>query len=232
VMSSSCIIYGVNDEGLADETSPVDPRTDYARSKVDGERITAELADDSFSPVYLRNGTVYGASPRMRLDTVFNDFIVTALTTGLVMVRGDGRPWRPVVDIRDVAQAFVAAVEAPAEMVHAQAVNIGAAHINHRILDLAGVAAECVPGTTLEVLAQPDADSRSYQADFSKCANLFPQLTFRSTKEGGRDLAARMRTVIERHPDFARNDFVRLHYLRRLLTSRRLNASLRWEAAQ
>lgn len=224
VFASSCIMYGAADGATADERAALDPRTDYARSKVAAERALLELAGDGFSPVLLRNGTIYGAGPRPRLDTVFNDFVATAVTEGRVVVRGDGRQWRPVVDLRDVAAAFAAAVEAPAEVVHAEAFNVGAEHLNQRILDLAGTAASLVAGASVEVRGEPSADRRSYRADFAKFGAAFPGLTFRTVREGGADLARAFAAGLR---GVDRGRFVRLRALRELLDSGRVDGTLR-----
>lgn len=225
VFASSCIMYGAADGAVADETTALDPKTEYAKSKALAEAALTELADDGFSPVFLRNGTVYGLSARMRLDTVFNDFLAAALTTGTVVVRGDGQEWRPVVDIRDVAIAFAAVLAAPAELVHGQAFNTGADHVNHRIVELAEVAAELVGGASVEVRSEPGADKRSYRADFGKFATAFPDVRFRDIKEGGLDLVAALRQL----PAFSQSRYVRVAELRRLLDGGWLDGSLRWK---
>src|SRR3954452_19311581 len=123
LFSSSCIMYGMSEAAVVDETAPLDPKTEYARSKVRAERALSELAGESFSPVFLRNGTVYGLSPRMRFDTVFNDLVGRAVAGGRVVVYGDGTPWRPVVHVKDLVRAFATALEAPREAVHGEAFN-------------------------------------------------------------------------------------------------------------
>src|SRR6185437_8239297 len=133
---------------------PLDPRTEYARSKVFAERGISALAADGFSPTFLRNGTIYGLSPRMRFDTVLNDLVATAATTGKVVLHGDGQPWRPVIHIQDVARAFLTALHAPVEKVHNQAFNTGANELNYQILDLAEIVARTVPGCVVELEAK------------------------------------------------------------------------------
>ena len=137
LFASSCIMYGLSDGGAVDETSPLNPQTDYARSKVDGEQMLTGLATDEFSPILIRNGTMYGLSPRMRFDTVLNSLVGAALTTGKITVLGDGKPWRPVVHVRDVARGFLAMLEAPIEVVHSQAFNLGTDALNIQVRDLA-----------------------------------------------------------------------------------------------
>ncbi len=139
LFSSSCIMYGMSEATVVTEESPLDPKTEYARSKVKSERAIYELASDSFSPTFLRNGTVYGVSPRMRFDTVFNDLMGAAVTTGRVTLYSDGKPWRPVVHVEDVSRAFLMVLEAPLADVWNQAINTGTNHLNHQIFELAEI---------------------------------------------------------------------------------------------
>jgi nucleoside-diphosphate-sugar epimerase len=229
LFSSSCIMYGMAQAGDVDEESPLDPLTEYARSKVEAERAIAALATDRFSPVFLRNGTVYGLSPRMRFDTVFNGLVGAAVTTGVVTVESDGTPWRPVVHVEDVARAFVAVAEASPALVHNQAINVGTNALNHRVIDLARLAVEELPGARLSVVAQPGADQRTYRANFSKFARLFPSFAFRWTpREGARQLAEAFQEAGLTARDLADPRFTRLKWLRHLLATGRLDASLRW----
>ena len=171
IFSSSCIMYGMTETAIVNEDSPVDPQTDYARSKVEGEAMIAKMAGEGFSPTFMRNGTIYGVSPRMRFDTVFNDLMGSAVTTGKVVLYSDGKPWRPVVHVQDVVRAFMTVLEAPTAKVHNQAFNTGADHLNHQIIELAEIVSKTVPDCRLEVLSNPGADQRTYKADFSKFAH-------------------------------------------------------------
>ena len=126
LFSSSCIMYGMTEAAVATEESPLDPKTEYAASKVKAEHDIRQLAGAGFSPTFLRNGTVYGVSPRMRFDTVLNNLMAAAVTTGKVKVFSDGKPWRPVVHVQDIARTFQAVLEAPVEAVHNQVFNNGA----------------------------------------------------------------------------------------------------------
>lgn len=232
LFSSSCIMYGMSEANEVDETSPLDPRTEYARSKVLAEKALAALAADDFSPTFLRNGTVYGLSPRMRFDTVLNDLVGTAVTRGRVIVHSDGKPWRPVVHVEDVAHAFKAVLEAPRERVHNQAFNTGADELNRQIRELAEIVARVVPGCALELRAQSGADQRTYKAGFGKFAAAFPDFRFRwSAEEGARRLAGEFRALGLTQADHSGRRFVRLRWLNHLLESDALDSALRWQEA-
>jgi len=229
LFSSSCIMYGMSEASVVDETSPLDPRTEYARSKVLAERAVTELADDSFAPTFLRNGTIYGLSPRMRFDTVLNDLVGTAVATGKVVVHSDGRPWRPVVHVEDVSRAFKTILEAPSETVHNQAFNIGANYLNHQIRDLAEIVTRTVPDCALEMRPQAGADQRTYKADFSKFARTFPQFEFHWTAEkGAGELARQFHAMGLSSDDLADKRYTRLKWLRHLLDGEKLDGALRW----
>lgn len=231
LFSSSCIMYGMSEAAVVSEDAPLDPKTEYARSKVKAERKIADIAVDGFSPTFLRNGTVYGLSPRMRFDTVLNDLVGSAVTKGKVVLNGDGRPWRPVIHVEDVAAAFQAVLEAPAEKVHNEAFNTGSDALNHQVLELAELTVEAVPGAELEVLARPSADQRTYKADFGKFRRTFPDFEWRwSVAEGARDLTERLVDAGLTREDFEGRRFVRLRWLRHLLESGRLDDQLRWAA--
>lgn len=232
LFSSSCIMYGVTQAGLVDENSPLNPQTEYARSKVEAERAISELATDNFSPAFLRNGTIYGFSPRMRFDTVLNNLVGSAVATGKVTLVSDGTPWRPVVDVRDVSGAFLAVLEAPTEKIHDQAFNVGADGLNHQIRELGEIVARTVRGATLEILARPDADQRTYRTDFAKFARTFPDFRFEwMAAQGAADLYRTLADIGLSHEAFAGDRFTRLKHLRRLLAQGRLDDDLRWRDA-
>lgn len=232
LFASSCIMYGVSDGAEVDETSPLSPQTDYARSKVEAEAALAELAADGFSPVLIRNGTMYGLSPRMRFDTVLNSLVGAALTTGRITVLGDGEPWRPVVHVRDVARGFVAMLQAPTAVIHNQAFNLGTDALNIQVRDLAAAVQRAVPTAELEVLSRPDADQRTYRTSFAKFAAAFSDFRFEHTPEtGAAQLADSLRTVGLTHDQYTSDAFTRLRRLDFLISDGRLDEELHWRHA-
>ena len=229
LFSSSCIMYGMSEAAVVTEDSPLDPKTDYARSKVQSERAIAELAADHFSPTFLRNGTVYGPSPRMRFDTVLNDLVGAAVATRKVVVHSDGKPWRPVVHVRDVARAFLAVLAAPQADVHNRAFNTGADHLNHQIIELAELVVNTVPDSQLEIRAETGADQRTYKTDFSRFQQTFPAFRFEWTaKDGARALYHWFRAIGLTRDLFTDARYTRLKWLRSLVGAGRLDDSLRW----
>jgi len=232
LFSSSCIMYGMATAEVVNEESPVHPQTEYARSKVECEKAISALAQDGFSPVFLRNGTVYGISPRMRFDTVFNDLVGQAVTTGKVVVYSDGKPWRPVVHVQDVARAFLAVLQAPEEKIHNQIYNNGADHLNHQVITLAEIAVRTVPGAQLSMASESSADRRTYRTDFGKFARTFPDFEFRWTPQSG---AQELRESFERvgltQSMFTDKRFTRLKWLRHLMETGQLDESLNWSSA-
>jgi nucleoside-diphosphate-sugar epimerase len=229
IFSSSCIMYGMSEALVVDESSPLAPQTEYARSKVAAEMALRQLADDSFSPTFCRNGTIYGLSPHMRFDTVLNNLMGSAFTTRRVVIHSDGTPWRPVVHVQDVARAFQAVLEAPLDLVHNEAFNVGADDLNHQIWQLGQIVTETVPGCELVRVPQPGADQRTYKADFAKFKRTFPTFQFRWTaRKGSDELYAEFQRIGLTHDQFTDKRFTRLRWLRHLLDSRSVDDSLRW----
>lgn len=174
LFSSSCSLYGAAGESPVDEQAAFNPLTPYGHSKVLVERDVSRLADATFSPVFLRNATAYGASPRHRFDLVLNNLVAWAFTTGRVHIKSDGTPWRPLVHIEDISRAFLAALVAPREVIHNEAFNVGQERENYQIRDLAEVVRQVVPRCTIDYAADAGPDKRSYRVDFSKISKVLP----------------------------------------------------------
>jgi nucleoside-diphosphate-sugar epimerase len=164
--SSSCSTYGASGDDYIDESAEFNPVTPYGLSKALVERDLAAMANDHFSPVYLRNATVYGYSPRLRFDLVVNNLVAWAHCTGKVHMKSDGTPWRPLIHVRDVAHAFCAMLEAPLEAVHNRPFNIGRTSENYRVRDVAEIVAATVPGSQFSFATGAGPDTRNYRVDF------------------------------------------------------------------
>src|SRR6266481_9102857 len=175
LFSSSCSTYGAAGDKILDETAEFNPVTPYGRSKVLVEQEVSQLASRDFSPVFLRNATAYGVSPRLRFDLVLNNLVAWALTTGRIYIKSDGTPWRPIVHIEDISRAFIAVLNAPREVIHCEAFNVGQTEENYQIRDLAEIVKETVPGCRVEYAQDGSPDTRCYRVDFSKINRVLPE---------------------------------------------------------
>jgi nucleoside-diphosphate-sugar epimerase len=228
LFSSSCSNYGAAGDAPVDEDAPLRPLTPYAVSKVAVEREVGRLADGRFSPVFLRNATAYGVSPRLRLDLVVNDLTAWAVVTGRVRVRSDGTPWRPLVHVEDIARAFVAMLEAPRAAIHGQCFNVGASAENHRVRDLAEMVGRAVPGSRIEYADGAGPDPRSYRVDFAKVAGTVPAFSPRWTLgEGIIQLVRAFETAGLTRADLEGPRFRRVGRVRQLMADGALDARLR-----
>jgi nucleoside-diphosphate-sugar epimerase len=230
LFSSSCSTYGAaGPEALLNEEAEFRPVTPYGRSKVLVEQDVLRLADSEFSPTFLRNATAYGVSPRLRFDLVLNNLVAWAATTGRIHIKSDGTPWRPLVHVEDICRAFIAALNAPKEVVHCQAFNIGATGENYQIRDLAEIVKEIVPGCRIEYAKDGGPDKRCYRVDFTKVRNMLP--VFRpqwNARKGAQQLYDAIRQADLRLEDFEGPKYQRISHLRGLISAGRLDSSLRW----
>lgn len=174
LFSSSCSLYGAGADGYLDENAAFNPVTPYGESKIRVEQALASLADDGFSPTYFRNATAYGVSRRLRADIVVNNLVGHAFTTGKVLMQSDGTPWRPLVHIRDIILAFQCVLDAPKDIIHDQAFNVGQTKENYRIRQVAEMVAEVVPNCELSFAEGASPDLRNYRVDFSKIETKLP----------------------------------------------------------
>ncbi len=229
VVSSSCSSYGASGEELLTEEAACCPVTPYGESKVYTDRDVARLADDTFSPSFLRNATAYGFSPRLRLDLVINDFVAAATVTGRILIKSDGSPWRPVVHVEDICRAFVAVLEAPRKAIHNQAFNVGRSEENYRVGELAEIVRQIVPGCRIEYAPDGGPDKRCYRVDCSKIARQVPAFRPRwSVRRGVAQLYEAYRAVGLTAEDFDGPRYFRLRTLRELLDAGLLDDAFRW----
>ena len=229
LFSSSCSLYGAAGQSAVTESAPFNPVTPYGKAKVTAERDIALLATDDFSPTFLRNATAYGVSPRFRFDLVVNNLTAWALATGKVHLKSDGTPWRPLVHIRDIISAFVATLEAPRDVIHNEAFNVGISSENYQIRDIAKIVGEVVPGCTIEIADGASPDKRSYQVDFSKIESMLPGYAPEWTARKGVDeVYQTLRSRNVSVDEFEGPRYRRIKSIQNLLSDGSLSTDLRW----
>lgn len=233
VFSSSCSNYGAGVDSELTEESAFNPVTPYGRSKVDVEMEVSGLANDEFSPTFLRSGTAYGVSPRLRFDLVLNNLTAWAFCTGAVHLKSDGSPWRPIVHIGDMSRAFLAVLDSPRDLVHNEAFNVGRTSENYQIRDLAHIVAEVVEGSELEFAAEAGPDKRDYRVNCDKIIDTLPGFQPVWTARDGvvelRDAYAKVGLELD---EFEGPRYRRIDHVRSLIESGRLGPDLRWTSEE
>jgi nucleoside-diphosphate-sugar epimerase len=229
LFASSCSNYGAGGLDFLDEQAPFNPVTPYGVSKVRVEAALTEMADSSFSPTYLRASTAYGMSPLIRFDLVINNLTAWAFTEGLVYLKSDGTPWRPVVHVQDIALSYIAAMEAPRELIHDEAFNVGTTTENYQIRELAEIVRDLVPNCRIEYAPDAGPDTRCYRVDCNKIARSLhgfkPQWTAR---RGVEELYQAYKAVGLTLEDFEGERYKRIAHVKRLVADGALDGDLRW----
>ena len=232
IYASSQSMYGISDadEELDEDNSEKNPITSYAKTKWQAELSLKKLANDDFNVICFRPSTVFGASPRLRCDIVFNNLVACAYTTGKIEIKSDGSPWRPVIHIKDVCSAFIAGIEAPSNVVNKRSYNVGIENGNYTVRDLAEAASKCVPNCELIFTGEHGKDSRTYKVSFKRILlELKDWYKPRwSLEKGGKELIEFFKDVSFNEQDFRDRKTNRIIQLKYLQDNKLLNNKLRW----
>ncbi len=232
IFASSCSLYGVAGDEMLTERAAFNPSTPYGVTKVLFERDVSELADETFSPTFLRNATAYGLSPRLRADVVVNNLVAVAFTTGEVLIQSDGTPWRPLVHIEDIARAFIAVLHAPRQLIHNQAFNVGRSEENYRVRDLGTLVEQVIPGSKVRYAEGGGPDPRCYRVECSKLRRTLPEFQPQWTVRRGME---QLRDAFERNgltrEELFGDRYFRIKRIRALQSAGMLDDSLRWTSA-
>jgi len=215
LFAGSCSVYGQGPKLDLDEEDPLNPLTAYAQSKIDTETAVSPLADEHFSPIFLRNSTAYGHSPMLRIDLVVNNLLGSALSYGEIRIQSDGTPWRPLIHCRDIARAFVALAQAPRDVVHNKAINVGANSENYQVKDVGDQVKRLIPSATVAYTGEVGSDPRNYRVRFDMLYRLLPEFKLQYNLVSG--MEELHRKMVEHgfgKKDFEGSQFVRLRTLK------------------
>jgi nucleoside-diphosphate-sugar epimerase len=229
IFSSSCSTYGAASQTeLLTEEAEFNPVTAYGKSKVLVERDVAKLADERFSPTFLRNTTAYGYSRFLRFDIVLNNFVAWAASTGKIFIKSDGTPWRPMVHVEDICRAFLAVLEAERSVVHNQAFNVGITEENYQIRDMAEIVRQTVPGCRVEYSSDGGPDLRCYRVDFTKIKRMLPKFQpVWDVRKGAEELYRVFKQVQLKLDDFEGPRYMRIRHLQKLMAEGTIGPDLR-----
>jgi nucleoside-diphosphate-sugar epimerase len=231
VQSSTCSLYGAHGDAFLDEHAQFHPVTAYGSSKVRAEADMLAMADDTFSPTFLRNATAYGVSSRLRGDLVVNNLVGYAFTTGQVFMKSDGTPWRPLVHIEDISRAFLAVLHAPLDVVHAEAFNVGSTKENYQVRDVAAIVESVVAGSTVTLAEEAGPDLRNYRVSCDKLVDKLPEATAQWTVlRGAEELLAAYQATGLTLDDLTGHRLQRIRHVRDLRERGELSEDLRWRA--
>lgn len=233
IFASSCSNYGASGDQFLTEDAAFNPVTPYGQSKVNVELAVGPIANEHFSPVFLRASTAYGMSPRIRFDLVLNNLTAWAFTTGEIFLKSDGSPWRPIVHVEDIARAYIAALEAPREHIHNRAFNVGLTTENYQVREIAQIVGDVVPNSKISFADDAGPDPRCYRVNCNRIATELhgfkPQWTARRGVEELYETFCRVGLTLE---DFEGERFKRIAHVKQLIDSQALGRDLRWITAQ
>ena len=229
LFSSSCSLYGAAGDDILSEDAEFNPVTPYGWSKIRAEEELSQLADDGFSPTYLRNATAYGVSPRLRGDLVVNNLTGYAVSTGEVLLKSDGETWRPLVHIEDISRAFLALTEADRSLVHDEAFNVGRSDENYRISDVARIVGDAVEGSRIAFADHAGSDPRNYRIDCRKIEAVPGFEPVWTVPAGVEQLVAAYRDVGLTREDLEGPRLSRIRHVRDLIEQGQLDEMLRWQ---
>ena len=228
VYTSSCSVYGAGSGEFLDETARVNPQTTYAECKVLVERDVLAMAGAGFTPVFLRNATAFGPSPRMRFDIVINDLCALAWTTRRIAMTSDGSPWRPVVHVEDICEAIYRSLIAPEDAVRGRIFNVGQTSENYRVRELAQIVAQEFPGCTVSV-GSSAGDNRSYRVNFDRIQRELPGFRCRHTaRDGARQLRELFERIQMQPESYQFRAFTRLKQLKYLQATHQIDGEFYW----